>query len=105
MILIPFFTLVGMCVIFELKTSSKKTISIGFGEVFTCWNHGFQDISILFEGVIDVANQIIAGSKLLVIESVSTLIIAKFFVDPPQNRLSTIQTKFRLYAHKQKVMR
>jgi hypothetical protein len=49
--------------------------------------------------VIDVANQIIAGSKLLVIEGVSTLIIAKFLVDSPQNRLSTIQTKFRLCAH------
>lgn len=104
MILVSFFVEVAVRVIFELESFPQKSISIGFGEFLTRWNHRFQNIAIFFEGVIDVANQIIARRELLIIESISTLIITEFLVDSTQYGLPTIQTCFSRCAHKQKVM-
>jgi hypothetical protein len=105
MILVALFVLIEMGKVPELKSSSQQSIAGRFGEFLTCRNQRFQDISIFFERMIDISNQVIAGSRLLIIVGIATLIIAKLFIYTAQDRLTTIQTGFDLRAHTQKVMR
>lgn len=105
MVLVSLFVLVEMGKVPEMKPRSQQSITSGFCEFFTSRNQGYQDVSILFEGMIDVSNQVIAGCRLLIIIGIATLIIAKLLINTAQDGLSTIQTGFDLRAHRQKVMR
>jgi hypothetical protein len=77
---IAFFVLVDVGEKLKVEASSGKFISGGFGQIFPLRNLSLQNVSVLPNRMIDIADQIGAQRILLIVEGVSAAVITEFFI-------------------------
>ena len=89
---VPFFSGIGVGVVFKIKPISDQLRSLHFD--FTTWVHRFKDSAILLQNAIDTSDHIVDRAILFVVEGVSTHVRAKLLISSSKDRSVAFGTSF-----------
>jgi hypothetical protein len=100
MVYIAFFVLVDMGEELEIKAQARQPFSRGFGKDFPAGNDCFENVAVLFKGMVDIPDEVYVFSVLLIVVGISTAIVTKFLVYPALNRLSAMKAISFFLSHR-----
>ena len=99
MVMVTFLVLVGMGKKSKIEASSTQPFPGSFCQFFIHWNQRLQDISVLFQCIVYVPDQVDIDCILSVVIGISAAIIAKFFVYPTSNGFATVEAQSFFLIH------